>query len=204
MLKELFISFIVSIDIFLAAAACCNSGIRIPPASALLIDVISAAVLGISMTFSGMISHIFPLELCRTAGEAVLIIIGAATIAKSLFRSLVRRVTDKGELLLKMKGSPLMVKLCIDDTAADADRSMILSAGEAAVLALASSFDSAATGLSCGCSGMSAAVAFLFTTLCGAAAIILGGITGRKISSLRHDLSWAGGVLLIVFAIFQA
>ncbi|WP_297958798.1 manganese efflux pump [uncultured Ruminococcus sp.] len=204
MLKELFISFIVSIDIFLAAAACCNSGIRIPLLSALLIDLISAAVLGISMTFSDIISHIFPMELCRTAGEAVLIIIGAATIAKSLFRSLVRRVTDKGELLLKMKGSPLMVKLCIDDTAADADRSMVLSAGEAAALALASSFDSAATGLSCGCSGMSAAAASLFTLLCGAAAIILGGLTGRKISSLRHDLSWAGGVLLIIFAVFQS
>ena len=52
MLKELFISFIVSIDIFLAAAACCNSGIRIPLLSALLIDLISAAVLGISMTFA--------------------------------------------------------------------------------------------------------------------------------------------------------
>ena len=204
MLKELFISFIVSIDIFLAAAACCNSGIRIPPVSAMLIDLISAAVLGISMTFSDMISHIVPLELCRTAGEAILIIIGAATSAKSLFRSLVRRVTDRGELMLKMKGCPLMVKLCIDDTAADADRSMVLSAGEAAALSLASSFDSAATGISCGCSGMSAAMASLFTLLCGAAAIILGGLTGRKISSLRHDLSWAGGVLLIVFAVFQA
>ena len=40
------------------------------------------------------------MELCRTAGEAVLIIIGAATIAKSLFRSLVRRIADRGELLL--------------------------------------------------------------------------------------------------------
>ena len=88
MLKELFLSVIISIDIFLAAAACCNSGIRIPLLSAAVIDLISAAVLGISMTFSDIICRALPTELCRTAGEAVLIIIGSATIAKSLFRSL--------------------------------------------------------------------------------------------------------------------
>ena len=204
MLKELFLSVIISIDIFLAAAACCNSGIRIPLLSAAVIDLISAAVLGIFMTFSDIICRALPTEFCRTAGEAVLIIIGSATIAKSLFRSLVRRIADRGELLLKLRGSSLMVKLCIDATAADKDCSKVLSAGEAAALALASSLDSAATGLSCGYGGISPFSASAVTFVCGAAALILGSAAGRKISSLRHDLSWLGGILLIVFAFFQA
>ena len=34
----------------------------------------------------------------------------------------------------------------------------------------------------------------------GFAAMMLGALTGKKISSLRRDLSWAGGVMLILLA----
>ena len=46
----------------------------------------------------------------------------------------------------------------------------------------------------------------LFTAafICGGTALFLGSVTGRKISSLRHDFSWAGGLLLIIFVFFSA
>ena len=47
-----------------------------------------------------------------------------------------------------------------------------------------------------------AAAAAVF--ICGAAALILGSLTGRKISSLNHDLSWTGGLFLIIFAVVSA
>lgn len=204
MLKEIFLAVIVSVDTLLAAAAFCNSGIKIPLTSAAVIDLISAAVLGISIAFSDLLSSFIPLRTCRILGAAILVTIGSLTIAKSLVRSLIHHIENKGELSLKMGSSSLILKLYLDDTAADIDRSKVLSAGEAAALALASSLDSAATGLSCGCGDISPLSASLFTFICGAFALMLGSFAGKKISSLHHDLSWAGGLLLIVFAVFAA
>lgn len=203
MLKEIFLAVVVSFDTYLAAAAYCNSGIRIPLSSAVVIDLICAAVLGLSIEFSGFLGGLIPIHLCRILGAAVIITIGAVTIAKSLVRSLVRRISDRGELSLKMRGSSLILKLYLDDTAADVDESKVLSAAEAAALALASSFDSAATGLASGCGDISPITASIFTFICGASALWLGALTSKKISSLRHDLSWAGGVLLIIFAVIS-
>ena len=200
MLKEIFISVIISIDIFLASAAFSGSGIRIPFFSAAVIDLICSAVLYISMTFSRLIVRILPLSVCRTLGAFMLVTIGAAAVIKSL----VRYMADRGRLTERFRSSPLAVKLFFDDTAADADHSKVLSSGEAAAIALASSFDCAATGLSCGYDDISAVSVAAVTLLCGAAAIMLGSLAGRKISSAGHDLSWMGGLFLILFAVFTA
>lgn len=200
--QEIFLAVIVSIDTYLAAAAYCNSGIRIPPVSSAVISLICAAVLAVSIRFSGFLGNYIPPDVCRICGLSIIIFIGVLTIVKSLVRSLVRRISKVGEVSLKMKGSPLILKLYLDDTAADMDNSKTLSAGEAAALALASSFDSAATGLSSGFAAIRPFATFIFAFICGFLAIFLGTLTGKKISSLRHDLSWVGGVLLIIFALF--
>lgn len=204
MLKEFILAFIVSIDIYLATAACCNSGIRIPLGSALTIDLFSACILWISVTLSDFISHFISSHTIHIIGTVVLISIGSMNIFKSVMRNIIRRLSDKGGISLKMRNYSLFIKLCLDDTAVDMDSSKVLSVGEASVLALAGSLDAAATGLSCGGSDISAAYAFLSAIICGASALTLGSLTGRKISSLRHDLSWTGGLFLIFFAVFTA
>lgn len=203
MQREIFLAFIVSIDTYLAAAAYCNSGIRIPPFSAAVINLIGAAVLGISLKFSDFLVNFIPIGICRTAGNTVLIIIGILTIMKSLIRSLIRRISERGELSLKMWKNPIVIKLYLDETAADFDNSKILSAAEAAALALTSSFDSAAMGLSSGFENIRPFITSVFAFICGFLAIFLGNVTGKKISSLRRDFSWVGGIMLILFAFFS-
>ena len=105
---------------------------------------------------------------------------------------------------MKMGELSIFIRLYIDDSAADMDSSKVLSIGEAVVLALAGSLDAAATGLSCGGTDISALGAAFAVLICGAAALILGSLTGRKISSLNHDLSWTGGLFLIIFAVITA
>ena len=200
MYKELLLAVTVSIDTYIAAAAYCNSGIKIPPLSAAVINLICAAVLGISLGISGLLGHFLSAGICRTAGMLVIIAIGLLTILKSFARTLAKRVEQKGELSVKLGKTPLAVKLYLDDTAADIDHSKILTSGEAAALALASSLDSAAMGLSSGFSHISPFAASCLTFLCGAAAVWAGTVTGKKISSLGRDLSWIGGILLIIFA----
>ena len=200
MYRELLLAVTVSIDTYIAAAAYCNSGIKIPLLSSAVINLICSAVLLISLLFSGIIVGFFPPGLFMTCGRCVISAIGLLTILKSFVRNLVKRVEKKGELSVKLGKTPLAVKLYIDDTAADTDHSKILSAGEAIALALAISVDSAAIGLSSGFSDISPLAASCFTFVCGAAAIWAGGFTGRKISSLNHDISWLGGSMLILFA----
>lgn len=204
MLNEVILAFIVSFDTCLVAAAYCNSGIRIPPASAVVINLTGAAVLGLSLLLSDIAGSFFPAELCRTLGLIVLTSMGVITVFKSLVRILVRRLSRKGELSLRTGSGGLVIKLCLDDTAADVDNSKTLSPAEAAALALASSLDSAATGLSCGFCGISPIRTALFTFAAGFAAIAVGSLAGRKISAAEHDFSWLGGVLLIAFAVTEA
>ena len=204
LLKEFFLAFIVSIDIYLAAAACCNSGVKIPLSSALVIDMFSASVLFISIMLSDIISGFITSHTIHIIGTAVLITIGSLNIAKSILRSVIRHISEKDGISVKMGELSVFVKLCLDDSAVDMDSSKVLSIGEAAVLALAGSFDAAATGLSCGGKDISAIGAAAAVFICGASALILGSLTGRKISSLNRDFSWTGGLFLILFAVFSA
>lgn len=204
MLKEFLLAFIISIDIYLAASACCDSGIRIPLSSAFIIDMFSTAVLCISIVLSDIISEYITSETCHIIGTAVLIILGSVNIAKSILRSIIRRISAKDGFSLKLGEFSVFVRLYLDDTAADMDSSKVLAGGKAAVLALAGSLDAAASGMSCGMSDISVPFAAAAAFICGAAALLLGSFTGRKISSLNHDFSWTGGLFLILFAVFSA
>jgi len=196
--KEIFIAIIVSIDIYLAAAAYCNSGIRIPVLSAGIIAFTGAAFIGIFSSLAGVIGKFISADIISIAETVVLTTIGLLTILKSLFRKMSEKLNENGELSLKLGKSPLIMKIYLDNTAADKDDSKVLSAAESFSLALAGSLDSAAIGLGCG--AIDPLKAFVFTFLCGSAALFLGNLTGKRISSLKVELSWVGGVLLIIFA----
>ena len=203
MSHEIFLAAIVSFDTFLAASALSSSGIRIPPPSAAIINIIGASVLALSIGFSRFLGEFIPADIFSMCGTILLAALGTLTIMKSLVRNLVRTLSEKGELSLKIKGSALVLKLYLDDTAADIDDSKFLSPLEAAALAAASSLDSAATGLSCGAAGFRPVISLIYALIFGAAAVFFGSLTGRKISSLKHDLSWPGGVLLILLAFIK-
>ena len=123
MQSEFFLAVIVSIDAYLAAAAYCNSGIRIPAISAGIIAFCGAAVLGISIKFASVLGLFLPAGLLHAGGIAVLSSIGTLTILKSLLRMMTRRLSESGEMSLKIGKSPLVVKIYLDDTAADKDDS---------------------------------------------------------------------------------
>lgn len=203
MFDEIFLAVIVSLDTFLAASAYSSSGIKIPRASAATISLISSAMLGISLKFSDFASSYIPEKICFVCSLIVLTAIGIITVFKSIVRSLVKKLADKESFSLKMSSLGIVVKLYLDDTAADFDKSKSLSLTEAAALAFASSLDSAATGLNCGMIGVSPLSASIFAFISGCMAIAAGSLTGRKISSPSRDFSWVGGVLLIVFAVYS-
>lgn len=203
MLKEAVLAVIVSIDTFLASVAYRSGNISIPPVSAVVINGLSAMFLGISLLVSELISHIFSPQICGIAGFMILTAIGISTIFKSLIRNLVRRLSKSGELLLKPGSSGIIVKLYLDDTLADIDNSKTLSPKEAIALALAGSLDSISTGLGAGCGETNPLTASIFTFIAGTLAITAGTLAGRRIAQTERDLSWLGGVALVIFAVLE-
>lgn len=200
MYGEIFLAIIVSLDTYLASVTYCNSGIKIPFLSMTVISLISAVMLGLSLGFSDFIGSFVSPELCHICGTAVITAIGIMTIFKSIIRSIINHISAKGEVSVRSGKYGIVMKLYLDETTADFDNSKTLSMAEASALALASSLDSVATGLSSGFSGISPFPAFVFTFIAGIISITLGNITGKKLSSLHHDFSWVGGILLIIFA----
>ena len=120
--KEFLLAVSVSIDTYLAAAAYSGNNIRIPLFSSVMISFICAAVLGVCTALSGFLESFIRADICHIIGLIALILIGCITIAKSLVRSLVRYISDSGERTIKMRGTPLIIKLYLDDTAADIDK----------------------------------------------------------------------------------
>lgn len=202
MLQEIILSVIVSIDTFLAAAAYRSCGIKIPVSSAIVINAIGAFFLGISLVFSRLLGIIIPENICGICGFLILSAMGISTIFKSLIRNLVRSLSERGELSLHTGSSGIVVKLYLDDTAADFDSSKILSPKEAAALAIAASLDSVSIGLGVGYE-INPAISAIFAFIAGSLAILFGSLTGRKIANLNRDFSWIGGAALILFGIFE-
>ncbi|MBR1592182.1 MAG: manganese efflux pump [Ruminococcus sp.] len=203
MANEIIPAVIISFDTFLFAAAYRSGGIKIPLLSAFVINFICAAVFGISIYFSSFAGSFVSVGFCRLTGTVIMVAIGILTMVKSLVRNAVSRLNDEKKVSVKMGGLNFVIKLYLDDTAADTDHSKILSPHEAAALALSGSLDSAATGMGCGSSGINPVISALFTFIAGCAAVALGTLAGKKISSLEHDLSWLGGVMLIIFAVWS-
>ena len=202
MYDEIILALIVSIDTCIAAAAYCNSGIKIPLPSAVTISAVSAAVLALALRSSYLIGQHIPVSVCSRCSQALLTFIGLFIIVRSMVRIFTKHLSDSGGLSLKNKKTGIVMKLYLDDTAADLDDSKVLSVPEASLLALAGSLDSAAMGLGSGYSGVKPFPAFIFTFAAGTLSLILGASAGKKISSLRTDLSWTGGILMILFALF--
>ncbi|MBR2284482.1 MAG: sporulation protein [Ruminococcus sp.] len=198
MYREIALALTVSIDTMLAAAACRTAGIRIPLLPAAVINLISSAVLGAAVLLSALLGQLLPLSLCRIAGAVVLIAAGAVIITKSLLRSVVKRLGSR-ERQLRLGELSIAVRLCLDDTAADMDSSESLSVPEAAALAIAGSLDSAAAGIGCG-NSVAPALAALCCFVTGCIAVAVGCAAGKRLSSLPFDISWAGGVLLIILS----
>lgn len=203
MYHEIILALLVSIDIYLISVAYCNKNIRIPVTSAMLISGAGAVIIGVFLVLSDIISRFISVEVCHMMSFILLSAIGIVTVFKSVFRYAVRKLTKRGSLSLKTDSGDLIIRLYLDDTAADTDDSHTLSAAEALSLALAGSLDCAGMGLSCGYNDVSAILTAVMTFAAGILAIVLGSITGKKISSSEHDFSWLGGAFLIAFAVFE-
>ena len=200
MLRVIFTVLTINLDVFLAAAAYRNDGIHIPHRSACVICTFSSVMLFLSISLADIVTSFISVSMCRKISIIAMSAIGMGIILRSISRSLIGHIPDGKRLTLKTASYSLVIRLYLDDTAADSDNSKSLSVREAISLATASSIDCAAVGMGLGICGVKPFTVSLLTFFTAISAMLLGGLAGKKIASLHLDLSCVGGILLIVMA----
>ena len=195
----------LSLDAFTAAFAYGCKKIKIPMKSALVINLICTGITGLSFLFGAALGQFIPAGLSIGLSFAILLLIGITKLLDSITKSIIRKHTDLSkEINLSLFNFKFILRLYADPEAADVDVSKSISAREALVLAVSLSLDGFAVGFGAALLGFNAWAVILFSLLTNGLAVWLGSGLGNKAAqSLRFNISWLAGLVLIGLAIMQ-
>lgn len=200
MTEDMLLVLAMSTDTFFAALSYSAGKIKIPIVSALIISVISSAVLTASMLLSHAAGAFIPENICRTAGAILLGLIGIMEFCQNGLKTILRKHQGNGKLSFSFFNIGFVISVYLDETCADCDCSKVLSPKESLALAAALSVDSVSGGLGAGLSGSNILRVCLFSFIFGLMAVASGGKVGEGLSRKGPDLSWISGAFLIILA----
>lgn len=192
----------LSIDVFLASAACGAEQIRIEKKTALCISAVCSGVLFLSLAMGnlldGVIKEKYTVYLCF----AGLLLIGVFKLAEYGIRAYIRKHTfvckrvkitfSQLNFILSIYNNPVM---------ADKDRSSVMSVTEGVFFALAMSLDGFFGGLGAAFLHINVVETVLMNFFLGYAAVRAGSCAGMRAAVKREgDYSWIGGALFVLLA----
>ena len=143
MIRGILLALAVSLDTLFAAMGCTASGITIPKRCAIVVSAVGTLMLAASLVCAGWLASICPVEMLRIGGGLLLCGIGVMQTGKGLLHTWIRR--NRPHIHRHAWG--LVIDICFDETAADADGNKILGWSETAAFAAALSVDSLVSGL---------------------------------------------------------
>ncbi len=188
------------VDAFTASFSYGVSDTKIPIRSALVISFVCTAVLSASMGLGSAVRLLLPKQITSVLSFAILIVLG---LLKS-FESAVKRFVAKKQKLerqIKIFDVCFVLTVYADNMRADMDHSKELSAKEAVYLALALSLDGLAAGFGYALVSIDFIRVAVLSLISNALAIELGLLIGKMIAKrLKLDLTWVGGLMLILMA----
>jgi len=195
----------VSLDAFAAAFAYGCKKIEIPILSALIINLVCTAALGLSFLFGSVILQYVPAWVAVSLSFGILFVIGITKLLDSITKSIIRKHSNiNKEVKLSLFNFKFILRLYADPEDADIDESKSISSKEAVVLAVSLSLDGFAVGFGAAMLGFNVLVIIAFSLLANGLALWLGDVLGNKAAkSLRFNISWLAGVILIGLAVLQ-
>jgi len=199
------LAFSVSLDAFAAAFAYGCKKIRIPLLSALIINLVCTAAVGLSLVFGLALSQYIPEWVAVGLSFSILLVIGVAKFLDSITKSIIRKYSNINKVIkLSLFNFKLILRLYADPEVADVDESQCISSKEAAVLAVSLSLDGFAVGFGAALMGFNIWAVLLFSLLANGLSLWLGSALGNKAArNLRFNISWLAGVILIGLAVMQ-
>ena len=183
----------MSTDTFVACFAYGTNRIRIPPASAAVVTLVSSGILLLALAAGQAVRAFIPQGAVTAICFVLLFVLGVARLCDSSIKALVRRFS-----IFSLR---CILNIYADPEKADRDASRELSVREAAPLAAALSLDGLAAGFGAGMAAINLWMAAGMSLALGLAVVLGGSMLGKRLAEhSRLDLSWLSGALLIVLA----
>ncbi|MBW6409206.1 sporulation membrane protein YtaF [Clostridium weizhouense] len=205
MLESILLVSSLCIDSFVASIAYGTSKIKIPPVSALIINLVSTCTLGISLFIGSIVKKFLPGNLPMIIGFILLMCLGVYRLFECIFKSYIsKRSKIDTPLTFKLFDFKFVLDVYADETKADFDNSKILNPKEAFYLALALSLDSLAVGFGSSLTSINYLQVIILCFIIGFLAVSIGVFVGKKVAdNINIELSWLSGALLIILAIIK-
>lgn len=205
MLESILLVSALSIDAFAASVAYGTNQIRMPIGSILLIDFICAFFLGVSLLFGTLVRMVVPEGILIIISFITLMILGIYYLFEGIIKSSLKKSPDPNKRIkINLFKLRVIIDIYMDQTKADFDYSKHLNSKEALYLAFALSLDSLAVGFGSSIVKINCWQVILFSLISGIIAIGSGLFVGRKLAlKSKIDLSWLGGIILIILAIMK-
>jgi len=204
-LEAFLIALSLSLDAFVAGFAYGANKIKINFLSVQIINIICSGMTGLSFFFGNIIKNYIPRTAAAIICFIILFLLAVAKLLDGFTKSLIKKHTDLSrELKFSMFNFNFILKLYAVPEDSDADSSKTISPVEAISIAIALSLDGAAVGLGAALGGANGFAVFLFSLAANMSAIIFGRYIGEKAAGkFKFNLSWLGGVILMILAVFK-
>ncbi len=202
MLTYLTLILALSLDTFMAALSYEANKIKIPITSNLVISFICSLTLVISILFGNLLSNIIQPDILKWVSFLILFGIGIFKIFDSQVKKCLKNKSSK-QVHFKIFNFKFILQIYADYPEADIDKSKSLSILEAISLALALSIDGLSAGLAFASNISYISLIFILGLFINIAFILLSKLFGYIFSKTHFDLSFIGGFLFIILALFR-
>ena len=194
----------VSLDSFVASFAYGTNKIKIPPLSVAVISVICSGMLAVSLFFGSLLRDYVPEAVTKGICFTILFLLGVVKLFDSAIKMRIRKHKIDRQMKFSFLSLQVILNVYADPEKADIDRSKVLSPLEAVSVAVALSLDGLAVGFGAGLANIAFFQAVIICLLFSAVTVGIGSLLGRKLAEKTNlNLTWVGGVLLLVLAFLK-
>ena len=180
----------LNLDALCVAFAYGVKGIRLSFFNIIVIVIIDCIMLAVSLSAGGLLYSVIAEMTMTIVGAIVLIALGIYNIIMSIVKNCIKK-DDKTSVF-------------VDETNIDKDKNKILSFKETAVLAVVLGIDALVSGFAYGFDLTYSFIALGMMFMLASISLILGGALGLKLNKKSiADLSWIGGIILILIAVWR-
>ena len=196
----------LSMDAFAASFAYGSGKIKIPFSSVQVISFMCTGLLAVSLLLGSAVRGLLPQGLTTALCFLLLMLLGIAKLLDSITKSIIRKHSNiNRKVRFSMFNFKFILSLYADPEKADVDLSRSISPSEAVSLSAALSLDGLAAGFSAAMGDISIPAVIIASLIVTTAAVMLGSALGNKLAGKQagqrpFDLSWLGGVILIILA----
>ena len=195
----------LAIDSFVCSFGYGANKIKIPFKSMMSINIICTILLAIGVFFGNIIGNYIPEDVTMWISFFILFLLGLSKLFDSAVKNVTRKLNGVSkEFKFSWSGLGFVLNVFANPEKADIDNSKVLSPKEAIPLAIALGLDGLSVGLGIGLAVTNIFLLLGLSLVSDVIAITLGCYLGNKVAQKSTmELSWLGGVILILIAVLE-